>query len=87
MLDDHDSYPDDECEHLDADFDVLTGREECSCGWARWLTTEECLIRAKEESERYDVYHAEMEEATKQYLMRGVPETFSTTIGDNEIPF
>ena len=38
---DGEEYEPSECDHDDADFDILDGRLTCSCGYSRYLTTEE----------------------------------------------
>ena len=50
---DYDDFPDDEepCDHEHADFDILIGRESCSCGWSRYLTTEEYQRRSELEAQ------------------------------------
>lgn len=49
----------DDCDHLDADEDVLTGILTCSCGYRKWLTSDEvkarqdARLRAEAAWERY----------------------------------
>lgn len=43
----------DECDHDDADFDILDGRLTCTCGYSRHLSTEEIDAEIRRMSE-YD---------------------------------
>ena len=50
-------YDSEPCEHEYSELDILTGRESCSCGWSRWLSSEEYAARVKFEAEAYDEFY------------------------------
>lgn len=50
-----------ECDCLDAEIDILTGRETCHiCGRSRYLTSEEFKNRLKLQAEWEDAYYEEI---------------------------
>lgn len=64
-----DDFDEDTCDHEDVDFDVLTGHESCSCGWSRWLTSEEYQRRAKVESELHENFRLHVEKYERESVI------------------
>ena len=66
MDDDFDQYDEEEgepleCDCLDADVDILTGREHCySCGSSRYLSGDEFELRMRQQAEWEAAYHEEI---------------------------
>lgn len=54
---DDDDMPD-ECDHLDAEEDILIGRLTCSCGWRHWLTPEESKRRQELQRQAEEAFEA-----------------------------
>jgi hypothetical protein len=61
---DDDRDPDrDECDHENADVDILTGRMLCfSCGYSKWLTGDEIAREAELQAEMMEAYYRECEQ-------------------------
>lgn len=38
---DDDDFYDEQCDHENADIDMLRGRISCHCGYSKWMTSEE----------------------------------------------
>jgi hypothetical protein len=51
-----------ECEHENATFDILTGELSCSCGYRRYLLSDEFKREAQREAEMMDAYYRECEQ-------------------------
>jgi hypothetical protein len=51
-----------DCDHMDADVDVLTGHMLCHCGYSRWLTGEEIKREAELQAELTEAYYRECEQ-------------------------
>lgn len=61
--DDYEYEPDDspnDCDHVEADVDILTGILSCACGYSTWLTTEELRREIALQAEMYEAYAAEI---------------------------
>jgi hypothetical protein len=50
-----------ECDHIEASVDILTGIMECHCGWRHWMTSEEFKAWSENEAKLYEDYAAAME--------------------------
>ena len=56
---DDDYYDARDCDHIDADIDILTGLLSCHCGYSRWLSGEELRREIEIQAECYEAYAAE----------------------------
>lgn len=52
-----DGCDDDPCDHEHADIDLLTGIMSCSCGYSKWLTSEELEEECRLQAIAYEEYH------------------------------
>lgn len=71
----------DQCDHEDADIDILTGRMACRCGFSKWLSAEELAREMKLQAELYEEYNVEMEKGAAQGIQSPIEIT------DDQIPF
>jgi hypothetical protein len=92
-----DGDPDDppECDHDDADFDILDGRMTCHCGYSRYLTGEEIDAELHRMSEydrlmrRQTSPWRQMYDAVRGWLwsLTHRPARQCAVASDDEIPF
>ena len=54
-----DDHEPDECEHENAEYDVIEGRMWCTCGYHRWLTGDEIRREAQFQAEQMEAYFVE----------------------------
>lgn len=64
----------------------LTGKA-ASCGHNEWLSPKRFATLIKIQADADETYYREMEEATKQEMEKGMPETLPMNLSDDEIPF
>lgn len=87
-----DDRPEDECEHLDYEANVLTGEAICACGH-RWLQTAAEIAEQRENQAAYDEMCAEWEREDRKPINRlrrfvgRVRNACRRPIQTDEIPF
>lgn len=62
-MEDDDGLPEDECDHMDYDVDILTGRATCERCGHRWYQTDEQRRSQERAQAAWDRYCAEQERA------------------------
>jgi hypothetical protein len=62
MADYDDWDEEDDCDHMDAEIDILTGIMSCRCGYTKWLTAEELRREAELQAELMEAYYRECEQ-------------------------
>lgn len=60
-MEDDDGPPDDECDHMDYDVDILTGRATCELCGHRWYQTEAQRLSRERAQASWDKYCQEIE--------------------------
>lgn len=50
-----------DCDHEDADIDILTGRLSCRCGYTEWLSTERLTREAQLQADLAEAWQRECE--------------------------
>lgn len=53
-----DDLQDDLCDHEEADIDIFTGRLSCTCGYSKWLSSDELEEEITMQARLYEEYHA-----------------------------
>lgn len=48
-----------ECEHENAEYDILEGEMSCSCGYHRWLSGDEIRREAQFQTKLMEAYYTE----------------------------